>query len=480
MKRSDQTTFTCGPAVTKRLKTATTASDGGVSDPVTRIFSQPLIRVTPAVMTKPGTIAAVRNPNNPLPSAADDSPTKNPLASPFALATSNNEWTTPRKHMQHCHVIHVDAPQHMTASAQSALLAAITNPPMSPHHQQQQQVSNAQHRLQQPKLESATMIQQQQLQTPTVMSSNQDQEQQVTTMDEPAIQTSQSQHQLQDLPATSVQEKQQQQVSKVVTSPQQQQILVVSPHKVPASNTTEQQHQQAPLIQQPRIKVEKDLNFNTSLNANISASTCTEVGKTNSESSETASSTDAAEIADDRLCSKEFVEFLNSQDFSDVTLVADSGREFHAHKVVLSAKSPVFKNMLKLFGGEVKLRIEVKDVSEIVMEEVLRYIYSGTVTRVKSCAYELYLAAERYVLRELKERCAKAITVDNVTFTLDNAVNLLIISHQSCNIQLKKKSIEFINQHAAQIVRSVDFKKLVESHPYLLAELYFHIAVKTS
>ena len=65
--------------------------------------------------------------------------------------------------------------------------------------------------------------------------------------------------------------------------------------------------------------------------------------------------------------------------FCDVT-VAVKDKEFKAHKDMLAASSPFFLSLLKSDmreSNEQLIRIELEEATPAVMEEVLKYIYTG-------------------------------------------------------------------------------------------------------
>ena len=80
----------------------------------------------------------------------------------------------------------------------------------------------------------------------------------------------------------------------------------------------------------------------------------------------------------------EFMKRLNMQrrqDYlCDITLVAKKGREFKAHRNVLSAVSPFF---VKLFQSEMKEKeegiIRFQEISASILEDVLEFVYTGHV-----------------------------------------------------------------------------------------------------
>ena len=69
---------------------------------------------------------------------------------------------------------------------------------------------------------------------------------------------------------------------------------------------------------------------------------------------------------------------LRDGDHSDVTLVVAGGREFKAHKNILSARSPVFAKMFKHGMSEsISNRVTITDIAPDTMEDLLAYVYTG-------------------------------------------------------------------------------------------------------
>ncbi|XP_065220800.1 speckle-type POZ protein-like [Planococcus citri] len=96
---------------------------------------------------------------------------------------------------------------------------------------------------------------------------------------------------------------------------------------------------------------------------------------------------------------------LENEDFTDVVLLA-KGKNYSAHGAVLAASSEVFASMFKnIEHGDKKHeknRIDVTDIDADVMNEVLRYIYTGKCQISAKLAERLYAAADAYKLDKLK------------------------------------------------------------------------------
>ena len=96
---------------------------------------------------------------------------------------------------------------------------------------------------------------------------------------------------------------------------------------------------------------------------------------------------------------------LLSKNHSDVTVECD-GKEFHCHQVILTTRSPVFQTMLETSKKEKEKRtVEVNDMNFEVLEDLLKYIYTGHAPNVDDHVEDLFAAAERYQLDKLKELC---------------------------------------------------------------------------
>ena len=93
--------------------------------------------------------------------------------------------------------------------------------------------------------------------------------------------------------------------------------------------------------------------------------------------------------------SQDFASLLLTDDHSDFVF-AVGDREFKVHKNILSARSSVFKAMLSAELEEKKNnRVEIVDVEVQVFEQLLNYIYSGTVAKLDEYALELFIAADK-------------------------------------------------------------------------------------
>ncbi|XP_030846897.1 kelch-like protein 25 [Strongylocentrotus purpuratus] len=102
----------------------------------------------------------------------------------------------------------------------------------------------------------------------------------------------------------------------------------------------------------------------------------------------------------------------DEQRYSDVTL-AVGDRRFHAHRLVLSAWSDVFKTMLcNLSCRTTNLKCQdlvEEECCEEFFGDFLKFLYTASVDLTKENVLPLALLADKYLVKELRELCDEFI-----------------------------------------------------------------------
>ena len=83
----------------------------------------------------------------------------------------------------------------------------------------------------------------------------------------------------------------------------------------------------------------------------------------------------------------------NNERFCDV-IVEVKGKEFKAHKAVLAAASPFFLTLLESNmreSNEHLIKVELEEATASIMEDVLKYVYTGNVSVTEECYSMLYV-----------------------------------------------------------------------------------------
>ena len=111
-----------------------------------------------------------------------------------------------------------------------------------------------------------------------------------------------------------------------------------------------------------------------------------------------------------------FKKILADQDFTDVTLVTEDGITISAHRLVLSASSDFFQQVFKR-NPNPKTIIYVDNVSHVVLEGLVHFIYTGQVRIEKSGLKKFLEMGEKLKISGLND--------DNVTNEVEYNADML-------------------------------------------------------
>ena len=97
-------------------------------------------------------------------------------------------------------------------------------------------------------------------------------------------------------------------------------------------------------------------------------------------------------------------DMMTSADFMDVTLVSDDKQTIKAHRNILCASSPVFKNILQLQTNNNHPVIYLRGIKYSEIESMMQFIYLGEATCYQERTNELLFVLNNL---EIKELCTK-------------------------------------------------------------------------
>ena len=96
-------------------------------------------------------------------------------------------------------------------------------------------------------------------------------------------------------------------------------------------------------------------------------------------------------------------EMMTSDIYTDVTLVCDDKKQLKAHRNILSACSPVFKDILQIDTRNIEPMIYLRGIEHSEMESILQFMYFGEASFYECRLDELLLVAKSLGVRELSE-----------------------------------------------------------------------------
>ncbi|XP_055329896.1 uncharacterized protein LOC129582409 [Paramacrobiotus metropolitanus] len=112
---------------------------------------------------------------------------------------------------------------------------------------------------------------------------------------------------------------------------------------------------------------------------------------------------------------------LESQSFSDVILRCE-GQEFPVHQVLLASQSPVFAGRFRNMTEQSKI-CEIDDIGPDALRALIHYVYTRADVEAGSGVRELYEAADRYDMADLRAECLRVMQQMVARMSPDDAVD---------------------------------------------------------
>jgi speckle-type POZ protein len=168
---------------------------------------------------------------------------------------------------------------------------------------------------------------------------------------------------------------------------------------------------------------------------------------------------------------------LDCAEGSDVSFLVD-GETFPAHRIVLAARSPVFK--AELFGSMADATapsIMVQDIEPAAFKVMLRFIYTNSFPADNELGdspvdmlQHLLAAADRFALDRLKLVCSLKL-IENVS--VDTVGSILVCAETYNCPELKIKCLDFfaVEKNFKEAAFTDGFMTLLQKFPSLAAEL---------
>ncbi|KAK1608769.1 hypothetical protein QYE76_032442 [Lolium multiflorum] len=152
--------------------------------------------------------------------------------------------------------------------------------------------------------------------------------------------------------------------------------------------------------------------------------------------------------------SDNLAKLLQGKKGTDLTIKVSGGEVFHAHKIVLAMRSPVFDaELFGPMGGKEKQCIEIEDMQPTVFRAFLHFIYTDSLPAMddfdnndsKELVKHLLVAADRYAMERLKLMCESILCKSLDAKSL--AATLALSDQHHCT-KLKDACIRYIKHFA--------------------------------
>ena len=161
---------------------------------------------------------------------------------------------------------------------------------------------------------------------------------------------------------------------------------------------------------------------------------------------------------------------FNNMQFSDVNFRI-GGSEFPAHKIILVTRSEVFAAMFQHPMEERSTnQVKIEDIEPDVFQELLRFIYTGRVSTatMESMAAGLLIAADKYLLDELKNECENHLLHH---MSPDNCVVLLLHGDLLNPAEPLKEAAKFLRRFSHEVMATDVWKKIKQENTVLFCRI---------
>ncbi|KAL9978684.1 hypothetical protein ACROYT_G016232 [Oculina patagonica] len=143
----------------------------------------------------------------------------------------------------------------------------------------------------------------------------------------------------------------------------------------------------------------------------------------------------------------------------DITLLAKDGKEFKAHRRVLSEASPFFEKLLESDMKENREGVvRLENLTELLMTEILRFIYTGDVQILsEKNAEELIMAGDYLFLPQLKAIAGRFL---ERSMTTSNCISMYDFAETYRCDELAARAKTFIQSNFVIVAKSEEFLNL--------------------
>jgi len=163
-------------------------------------------------------------------------------------------------------------------------------------------------------------------------------------------------------------------------------------------------------------------------------------------------------------------DIINFESFSDLTVICGR-KKFRCHKVIMAARSTVFKAMLENEMQEKKTNeVKIEDSSPKAVRMMIDHIYTDKLPEnVNAIAVELIHLAVKYDLASLIQICEVSLLS---CLSNENALSTLIaLDTYRPTSSTRQEVIKHIATHALNIINTDDWNAFAKDHPTLTTDI---------
>jgi len=161
---------------------------------------------------------------------------------------------------------------------------------------------------------------------------------------------------------------------------------------------------------------------------------------------------------------------FQQQEFTDFEIVCED-KNLQCHKVVLAARSPVFRAMLLNDMEEsTRARVEPKEFNSQTMSMLLKFLYTGAIEQelLDKNAEAVFKAADYYEVTGLKQICEKSLMKK---VTISNMLEMLVLADMYKAPDLREATKSLIVANSKELLKKRQWKERLKESGHLVFEI---------
>ncbi|GBM73845.1 Speckle-type POZ protein [Araneus ventricosus] len=167
----------------------------------------------------------------------------------------------------------------------------------------------------------------------------------------------------------------------------------------------------------------------------------------------------------------DLLQFYEKQKYCDVKLQVGN-ETIQAHRAVLCSRSPIFREMFESDISENKKVITDADMT--TLKCMLLFMYTENIESLKlENVLKLYSVADKYQYEALRKQCSLFLASN---IQLANVCEVLILSNNCGDDELKTASLDYIRLHANEVFGLQEWKSFVRNNILLASEALGYVS----
>ena len=113
-------------------------------------------------------------------------------------------------------------------------------------------------------------------------------------------------------------------------------------------------------------------------------------------------------------------------------------------------------------------KVTVDDIDGDTLEEMFIFMYSGKVKNLQEKAIDLLAAADKYQLKDLKQRCEESLSLN---LKVEDVLDVLVTAYLHNASSLQSLAMKFIGENAKKVSAQKEWREKMLMYPQMMADV---------